>query len=111
MNLPFDNDTSTVVKKLVQAESGANKQRNLLTGIIIFFASLLLTFSSILLVNATLATQIISHVDNAKETITVIFAIAVVLLVTSGLAIKNIMYISVLQRIQEFAQLRTLGAT
>lgn len=111
MNLPFDNDTSTVVKKLVQAESEVNKRRNLLAGIIIFFASLLLTFVSILLVNATLATQIISHVDNAKETITVIFAIAIVLLVTSGLAIKNIMYISVLQRTQEFAQLRTLGAT
>lgn len=111
MNLPFDNDTGTVVKKLVQAESEANKRRNLLAGIIIFFASLLLTFSSVLLVNAALATQIISRVDNARGTITVIFAIAVVLLVTSGLAIKNIMYISVLQRTQEFAQLRTLGAT
>lgn len=111
MTWPFENDTSAIINKLALAEINTNKQRNFLIQIIIFFASLLLSFSTILIGNATLETQIITRVNNSLETGIVIFAIAIVLLFTSGLAIKNIMYISVLQRTQEFAQLRTLGAT
>lgn len=76
-----------------------------------FIASLLLAFSTILLCNATIDTQIISRVDNTQEILSVILGIAIVLLLTAGIAIKNIMYISILQRTREFAQLRTVGAT
>ncbi len=111
MTWPFENDTRNAEKKLAVRSLNANKQRNFLIGIIIFAASFLLTFSTILVCNATIDTQIISRVDNAQEVIGVIFGIAIVLLFTAGIAIKNIMYISVLQRTREFAQLRTIGAT
>lgn len=111
MTWPFENDTRNAEKKLAVRSLNANKQRNFLIGIIIFAASFLLTFSTILVCNATIDTQIISRVDNTQEVIGVIFGIAIVLLFTAGIAIKNIMYISVLQRTREFAQLRTIGAT
>lgn len=111
MTWPFENDTRNAEKKLAVRSLNANKQRNFLIGIIIFAASFLLTFSTILVCNATIDTQIISRVDNTQEVIGMIFGIAIVLLFTAGIAIKNIMYISVLQRTREFAQLRTIGAT
>ena len=111
MTWPFENDTRKVERNFAKHSLTANKQRNFLTGIIIFVTSLLLSFATILLCNATIDTKIISHVDNTQEIIGVILGIAIVLLFTAGLAIKNIMYISVLQRTQEFAQLRTIGAT
>lgn len=111
MTWTFDNNTRKAEKKLAVRNLSANKQRNLLTGVIIFAASLLLAFSTILLCNATIDTQIISRVDNLQEMIGVILSIAIVLLFTAGIAIKNIMYISVLQRTREFAQLRAIGAT
>ena len=111
MTWPFENDTRNAEKKLAVRSLKANKQRNFLTGIIIFAASFLLTFSTILVCNATIDTKIISRVDNTQEVIGVILGIAIVLLFTAGIAIKNIMYISVLQRTREFAQLRTIGAT
>ena len=111
MTWPFENDTHKVEKKLATQSLSANKQRNFLAGIIMFIASLLLAFSTILLCNATIDTQIISRVDNTQEILSVILGIAIVLLLTAGIAIKNIMYISILQRTREFAQLRTVGAT
>lgn len=108
---PFENDTGWVEWKLAARSLAANKRRNLLTGIIILAASFLLSFAVILLCNATIDTQILSRVDNTRETVGAIFGIAVVLLFTAGIAIKNIMYISVLQRTREFARLRTIGAT
>ncbi len=111
MTWPFENDTSGVERTFAARSLTAHKQRNLLTGIILFAASLLLSFSAILICNATLHTQIISRVDNSTEMIRVLSGIAVVLLLTAGIAIQNIMYISVLQRTRQFAQLRTIGAT
>lgn len=64
-----------------------------------FIASLLLAFSTILLCNATIDTQIISRVDNTQEILSVIFGDCYCsALLTAGIAIKNIMYISILQR-------------
>lgn len=111
MTWPFENDTRKAEQKLAVRSLTANKQRNFLTGIIIFAASFLLAFLTILICNATIDTQIISRVNNTQEMISVICGIAIVLLFTAGIAIKNIMYISVLQRIREFAQLGTIGAT
>lgn len=108
---PFEKDTKKTEKKLAARNLAANKQRNFLTGIIIFISSLLLSFSTTLLCNATIDTQIISRVDNTLEMIVVILSISIILLFTAGIAIKNIMYISVLQRTREFAQLKTIGAT
>jgi len=104
-------DTQNIEQRLAARNLAANRQRSLLTGIIIFSASFLLSSSTILLCNATIDTKIISHVDNTQEMIGIIFSIVIVLLLTAGIAIKNIMYISVLQRTREFAQLRTIGAT
>ena len=111
MTLPFENDTHRVERKIASHSLATNKRRNFLSGIIIFAAALLLSFATILLCNATIDTQIISRVNNVQEMVSVILGIAVVLLFTAGIAIKNIMYISVLQRTKEFAQLRTIGAT
>lgn len=75
-----------------------------------FIASLLLAFSTILLCNATIDTQIISRVDNTQEILSVILGIAIVLLLTAGIAIKNIMYISILQRTREFGTVEDCGS-
>ena len=86
MTWPFENDTHKVEKKLATQSLSANKQRNFLAGIIMFIASLLLAFSTILLCNATIDTQIISRVDNTQEILSVILGIAIVLLLTAGIA-------------------------
>ena len=83
MTWPFENDTHKVEKKLATQSLSANKQRNFLAGIIMFIASLLLAFSTILLCNATIDTQIISRVDNTQEILSVILGIAIVLLLTA----------------------------
>ena len=74
-------------------------------------AAFLLSFSGILLCNATLSTQQIAHVNNTTEAVGTVLGIVIVLLCTAGLAVKNILYVSVLQRVHEFAQLRAIGAT
>ena len=79
MTWPFENDTHKVEKKLATQSLSANKQRNFLAGIIMFIASLLLAFSTILLCNATIDTQIISRVDNTQEILSVILGIAIYL--------------------------------
>ena len=67
MTWPFENDTHKTERKLAAKSLSANKQRNFLAGIIMLIASLLLSFSTILLCNATIDTQIISRVDNARN--------------------------------------------
>ena len=84
MTWPFENDTHKVEKKLATQSLSANKQRNFLAGIIMFIASLLLAFSTILLCNATIDTQIISRVDNTQEILSVILGIAIVLLLRTN---------------------------
>lgn len=111
MILPFENNTRAVEKKLADRSLSANKRRNILAGIIIYAASFLLCFAAVLLCNAAASTEINNSVNNSKELFMTIFGIAIVLLCTAGLAVKNILYVSVLQRTHEFAQLRILGAT
>ena len=78
MTWPFENDTHKVEKKLATQSLSANKQRNFLAGIIMFIASLLLAFSTILLCNATIDTQIISRVDNTQEILFVVHIVVTV---------------------------------
>lgn len=61
--------------------------------------------------NAALALEVSEGVTSDRELVTVLFGVALVVLLAAGLAIRNIMYLSVLGRTREFAQLRTLGAT
>ena len=108
---PFENDTGAVENKLAKRSVQANRKRNILVSSIIFLAAFLLSFSIILIVNATIQTKIINRVDNSGEALATILGIVFVLLCTAGAAIKNIIYVSVLQRVREFARLRTIGAT
>ena len=111
MKWPFENDTSDTEMKLTERSLSANKRRNRLVGIIIFSASFLLSFTTILLCNAVLYGRITHGVNNTNEMLITVFGISVILLFTAGLSVKNIFYVSVLQRTHEFAQLRTIGAT
>lgn len=111
MIYPFENDTSIVERKIADRSLAANKRRNCLAGIIIFFASFLLSFMMILLCNATIYGKMIRGINNSYEVVNSVVGISVLLLFTAGLAVKNIFYVSVLQRTREFAQLRTVGAT
>ena len=111
MTWPFENDTSAVERKLADRSLAANKRRNSLAGIIIFSASFLLSFTTILLCNATIYGKMTHGVNNSNEVLISVVGISVILLFTAGLAVKNIFYVSVLQRTHEFAQLRTVGAT
>lgn len=108
---PFENDTSVIERKLADRSLTANKRRNSLAGIIIFSASFLLSFTTILLCNATIYGEMTYGVNNSNEVLISVVGISVILLFTAGLAVKNIFYVSVLQRTHEFAQLRTVGAT
>ena len=111
MALPFENNTDRAVKKLARASLRSEGRRNLLAGLIVFGAAFLLSFAAILAGNATLALEVSEGVTSDRELVTVLFGVALVVLLAAGLAIRNIMYLSVLGRMREFAQLRTLGAT
>lgn len=111
MALPFENNTDRAVKKLARASLRSEGRRNLLAGLIVFGAAFLLSFAAILAVNAALALEVSEGVTSDRELVTVLFGVALVVLLAAGLAIRNIMYLSVLGRTREFAQLRTLGAT
>ena len=111
MNYPFENDTERIEKRIAEKSVFSEKNRTFLIRVIILIAAFLLSFSGILLCNATLSTQQIAHVNNTTEAVGTVFGIVIVLLCTAGLAVKNILYVSVLQRVHEFAQLRAIGAT
>lgn len=108
---PFENDTARIEKKLAARSLFANRKRNILVGIIVFISGFLLSFTAILLCNATINLKEISRVDNSAQTFGTVAGIVLLLLFTAGLAIKNIVYVSILQRVQDFAQLRAIGAT
>ena len=108
---PFENDTSCIEKKLAAKSVAAFKTRTVLIGVIIFISAVLLSFSSLLLCNGVLHGKQTAGVDNGIEASLTILVIVLLLFCTAGLAIKNIVYVSVLQRVQEFAQLRAIGAT
>lgn len=111
MALPFENNTDRAIKRIAQASLESERRRNLLAGLIVFGAAFLLSFAAILAGNATLALEVSEGVTSDRELVTVLFGVALVVLLAVGLAIRNIMYLSVLGRTREFAQLRTLGAT
>ena len=111
MNYPFENDTERIEKRIAEKSVFSEKNRTFLIRVIILIAAFLLSFSGILLCNATLSTQQIAHVNNTTEAVGTVLGIVIVLLCTAGLAVKNIFYVSVLQRVHEFAQLRAIGAT
>ena len=111
MNYPFENDTERIEKRIAEKSVFSEKNRTFLIRDIILIAAFLLSFSGILLCNATLSTQQIAHVNNTTEAVGTVLGIVIVLLCTAGLAVKNILYVSVLQRVHEFAQLRAIGAT
>lgn len=111
MNYPFENDTERIEKRIAEKSVFSEKNRTFLIRVIILIAAFQLSFSGILLCNATLSTQQIAHVNNTTEAVGTVLGIVIVLLCTAGLAVKNILYVSVLQRVHEFAQLRAIGAT
>lgn len=111
MNYPFENDTERIEKRIAEKSVFSEKNRTFLIRVIILIAAFLLSFSGILLCNATLSTQQIANVNNTTEAVGTVLGIVIVLLCTAGLAVKNILYVSVLQRVHEFAQLRAIGAT
>ena len=111
MNYPFENDTERIEKRIAEKSVFSEKNRTFLIRVIILIAAFLLSFSGILLCNATPSTQQIAHVNNTTEAVGTVLGIVIVLLCTAGLAVKNILYVSVLQRVHEFAQLRAIGAT
>ena len=111
MNYPFENDTERIEKRIAEKSVFSEKNRTFLIRVIILIAAFLLSFSGILLCNATLSTQQVAHVNNTTEAVGTVLGIDIVLLCTAGLAVKNILYVSVLQRVHEFAQLRAIGAT
>lgn len=111
MTYPFENDTERIEKRIAEKSIYSEKNRTFLIRVIVLIASFLLSFSGILLCNATLNTQQTAHVNNATEVLGTVLGIVIVLLCTAGLAVKNILYVSVLQRVHAFAQLRAIGAT
>lgn len=111
MTYPFENDTEKIEKRIAERSVSSEKNKTFLIRVIILIASFLLSFSGILLCNATLNMQQNTHVNNIAEALGTVLGIVIVLLCTAGLAVKNILYVSVLQRIHEFAQLRAIGAT
>ena len=62
MNYPFENDTERIEKRIAEKSVFSEKNRTFLIRVIILIAAFLLSFSGILLCNATLSTQQIAHV-------------------------------------------------
>ena len=93
MNYPFENDTERIEKRIAEKSVFSEKNRTFLIRVIILIAAFLLSFSGILLCNATLSTQQIAHVNNTTEAVGTVLGIVIVLLCTAGLAVKNILYV------------------
>ena len=51
MTLPFENDTSTIIKKLVKASLKSEKRRNLMVVIAVALAAFLICFVSVVSVS------------------------------------------------------------
>ena len=88
MNYPFENDTERIEKRIAEKSVFSEKNRTFLIRVIILIAAFLLSFSGILLCNATLSTQQIAHVNNTTEAVGTVLGIVIVLLCTAGLAVK-----------------------
>ena len=71
MNYPFENDTERIEKRIAEKSVFSEKNRTFLIRVIILIAAFLLSFSGILLCNATLSTQPVSytHLDVYKRQI------------------------------------------
>ena len=86
MALPFENNTDRAIKKLARASLRSEGRRNLLAGLIVFGAAFLLSFAAILAVNAALALEVSEGVTSDRELVTVLFGVALVVLLAAGLA-------------------------
>ena len=93
MNYPFENDTERIEKRIAEKSVFSEKNRTFLIRVIILIAAFLLSFSGILLCNATLSTQQIAHVNNTTEAVGTVLGIVIVLLCTAGLSKIFFMYL------------------
>ena len=66
MNYPFENDTERIEKRIAEKSVFSEKNRTFLIRVIILIAAFLLSFSGILLCNATLSMQQIAQIGRAS---------------------------------------------
>jgi putative ABC transport system permease protein len=107
------NNNGGVIRHITKNSLSANKLRNRLIGAVIILSAFLLSFSSTFGFNAALDLRNINlNSGNAlSETVGPVIVIAVIIFLACILAVYNIFYISIAQRLNEYGQLRTIGAT
>ena len=103
MTWPFENDISAVTRRLSNARIRQNRFRNRLIGTIIFMAAAIMAFVS------SYAYNITNNMSN--ETVLTVLLVGLALMSTCSLAVYNIFYISVINNVVSFGQLRTIGTT
>ena len=109
MNYPFENDTERIEKRIAEKSVFSEKNRTFLIRVIILIAAFLLSFSGILLCNATLSTQQIAHVNNTTEAVGTVLGIVIVLL--SFINMLNTSITNAIARRHDYALLEATGMT
>ncbi|MDD3415042.1 MAG: ABC transporter permease [Lachnospiraceae bacterium] len=85
-----------------------DRLKNKLVGIIIFASTYLLCFSTMFFLNTFYEMKNIS--ENRGQVVGVMLVIVIIIALSSGTAIRSIIYISFIQQTKEFAKLKMLGA-
>ena len=86
-----------------------NSLKNRLVGIIIFAATYLLSFTVMFLCNTYFDMHSIS--GTTGQMLVVMFVIVLVISIATGVSIRSIVYISAVQKINDYARLKMIGAT
>lgn len=124
MTLPFENDTSKIIKKLSKRGVVSNKLRNIVGVLSIVLTATLFTSVTTLCVGATQSIKLAmsqmrgsglsAPVSELTVNISVMLAATFfigVFIITGYLLIHNVFDISIVQDIKKYGLLRTLGAT
>lgn len=99
----------STIKLISKNNMVENSLKNRLVSIIIFAATCLLSFTMIFLCNTYFDMHSIS--GTTSQVLVVMLAIVLVISIATGVSIRSIVYISAVQKINDYARLKMIGAT
>lgn len=101
---------NSIYRRIAYRSINANRTKNILVEILIFLSSLVLSFCLILIFNGYIDLNY-DYAEAFHESIGAILGIVIIIVCTAGAAIKNILNVSLIQRVEEYKQLIIIGTT
>ena len=99
----------STIKLISKNNMVQNSLKNRLVSVIIFAATCLLSFTMIFLCNTYFDMHSIS--GTTSQVLVVMFTIVLVISIATGVSIRSIVYISAVEKINDYARLKMIGAT